>query len=101
MAVKDSLIQDRTVDGQTVLNAESRLNLHYIYLRQAVSRPEGGTTRGAHDFYQDLSTRWATHRVEVDRLLGPELDRFNDAVRDSGMPAVVVEGPARSRPISD
>ncbi len=101
IAVKDSLIQDRTVDGQTVLNAESRLNLHYIYLRSAVDQSEAGATRGAHDFYQDLSTRWATHRAEVDRLLGPELDRFNDAVRESGMPAVVVGGPPRTRPVSD
>jgi photosystem II stability/assembly factor-like uncharacterized protein len=100
-AVKDSIIQERTVDGQTVLNAESRLNLHYIYLRSAVDQAEAGTTRGAHDFYQDLTTRWAVQRAEVDRLLGPELDDFNEAVRESGMPAVITNRTPRSRPVSD
>ncbi len=100
-AVKDSIIQERTVDGQTVLNAESRLNLHYIYLRSAVDQAEAGTTRGAHDFYQDLTTRWAVQRAEVDRLLGPELDEFNEAVRESGMPAVITNRTPRSRPVSD
>lgn len=101
LAVKDSLVQDKTTDGQNVLNAESRLDLHYVFLRTEVDESEGGTTQGAHDFYQDLTSRWATHRAEVDRLLGPELDGFNQVVRESGMPAVILKGPPRTRPVSD
>jgi hypothetical protein len=77
--MEDSLIQKRTVDGQTVINFPSRLNFHYIYLRMSVENAEGVVTDGTQDMFADLS------------LLGPELDEFNRIVSDHGVPAVIVQ----------
>ena len=91
-AMEDSLVQKRTVDGQTVINFPSRLNFHYTYLRGAVDGWEGGTTRGAHEMFSDLSAKWSGFRALLNTLLGERLDEFNGAVQRSAMPAIVVPG---------
>ncbi len=89
-AMEDSLIQKRTVDGQTVINFPSRLNFHYTYLRGAVDGAEGMVTDGSREMFADLSEQWTRHRAELDVLLGPELDEFNRIVSEHGIPAVIV-----------
>jgi len=88
-ALEDSLVQNRTVDGQTVINFPSRLNFQYIYLRGAVDGAEGRVTDGARELLADLSQIWERHRATLDQLLGEELDAFNALVREQGVPAVV------------
>ncbi len=92
-ALEDSLIQKRTVDGQTVINFPSRLNFHYIYLRGAVDGAEGGVTDGALQMLADLRAKWAGFRAELDVLLGDDLDRFNGLIAERGIPAII--SPAR------
>lgn len=89
-ALEDSLIQKRTVDGQTVINFPARLNFHYTYLRGAVEAAEGVVTEGARRMFADLEAQWARHRGTLHRLLGPELDRFNTLVSEQGVPAIIL-----------
>lgn len=88
-AMEDSLIQKRTVDGQTVINFPSRLDFHYIYLLGAVEAAEGVVTEGSRIMLADLEARWSERRAELERLLGQELERFNALVAESGIPAVL------------
>ena len=90
IALEDSLIQNRTVDGQTVINFPSRLNIQYVYLRGVVDGAEGLVTDGSHRLRNDLAAIWSTHRAELRRLLGAELDAFNALVREEDVPAVVI-----------
>jgi len=55
-AMEDSLIQKRTVDGQTVINFPSRLDFHYTYLMDAVEGAEGVVTDGARQMFDDLQS---------------------------------------------
>lgn len=89
-ALEDSLVQKRTVDGQTVINFTTRLRFQYVYLRGAIDEGEGRVTEGMRELARDLSTKWTSYRAQVHRLLGPELERFNALVREAGVPAVVV-----------
>ncbi len=89
-ALEDSLVQKRTVDGQTVINFPSRLNFQYIYLRGAVEGAEGLVTEGAQELFSDLSAVWAGYRVELENLLGRRLQEFNALVRAESVPAVVI-----------
>jgi photosystem II stability/assembly factor-like uncharacterized protein len=89
-AMEDSLVQDRTVDGQTVINFPSRLNFHYTYLMGAVEGVEGVVTAGARKMLQDLKAQWSVFRTELESLLGEDLAGFNSLVAESGIPAVVV-----------
>jgi len=89
-ALEDSLIQNRTVDGQTVINFPSRLNVQYVYLRGVVDEAEGLVTDGAHRLRADLGAIWSGYRIELQTLLGPELGAFNALVREENVPAVVI-----------
>ncbi len=88
--LEDSLVQNKTVDGQTVINFPSRLNFQYIYLRGAVDGAEGRVTEGARHLLRDLSTIWATYRAEMETLLGRRLEEFNSLVRVENVPAVLI-----------
>jgi hypothetical protein len=92
-AMEDSLIQKRTVDGQTVINFPVRLNHHFIYLMNAVDAADAGVTGGQRRRYADLSAQWARLRSTLDSLLGADLMAFNALVKERGVPAVVVPRP--------
>jgi photosystem II stability/assembly factor-like uncharacterized protein len=89
-AMEDSLVQNRTVDGQTVINFPSRLNFHYTYLMGVVEGAEGVVTAGARQMFEDLKAQWSVFRAALEGLLGEDLGRFNSLVAQSGIPAVVV-----------
>jgi len=92
-AMEDSLVQKRTVDGQTVINFPVRLNHHFIYLMNAIEAADAGPTDGQRRRYADLSAQWARLRRTLDSLLGPDLAAFNALVKERGVPAVVVPRP--------
>ncbi len=97
-AVEDSLVQWGTVDGQTVLNAPSRLNLQYVYLMGTVEGSDEGPNEGAREFMGDLNVRWRAHEAKLDVLLTDGVDEFNEAVEAAGIPPV--EKPNRKKPIT-
>jgi hypothetical protein len=88
--MEDTLIQKRTIDMQTILNAPSRLNHHYVYLRMSVDGGEGEVRNGARERLADLSAQWSQHKATLDGILGEELAAFNALVREKGVPAVIV-----------
>jgi photosystem II stability/assembly factor-like uncharacterized protein len=92
-AMEDSLIQKRTVDGQTVINFPSRLDFHYTYLMDAVEGAEGIVTDGARQTFEDLRNQWLSYKAELDELFEVELARFNSLVAENGVPAVIIPRP--------
>jgi photosystem II stability/assembly factor-like uncharacterized protein len=96
--VEDSLVQWETYDGQTVLNAPSRLNLQYIYLHEAVDGADDGVGDASRSVFTDLNARWRPLQSRLELLLTESLDRFNRAVEDAGIPPV--DPPARRRPVT-
>ncbi|MEQ9569707.1 MAG: hypothetical protein RLN75_05910, partial [Longimicrobiales bacterium] len=97
-AAADSLYQDRTVDGQTVINFPSRLKFQYVILHGNAEQAETGVTQGARDVLGDLRVRWTEHRATVEQLLGPRLDDFNRLLDELGFGRIIP--PERGRPIS-
>jgi photosystem II stability/assembly factor-like uncharacterized protein len=88
--IEEALIQKRTLDGQTVINFETRLDFHTVYLRNAVDLSEGMVTQGQRDRFTDLAARWAEERANAEQVLGAELAAFNALVREKGVPTVLV-----------
>jgi photosystem II stability/assembly factor-like uncharacterized protein len=97
-AAADSLYQDRTVDGQTVINFPSRLKFQYIILHGNAEGAETGVTQGARDVLGDLRLRWTDHRNTAEELLGPRLDEFNRLLDELGFGRIIP--PERRRPIT-
>lgn len=90
--VEDSLVQWETHDGQTVLNAPSRINFQYIYLLGAVEGADDGTTEGAREVFRNLNSRWHPLRDRLQVLLSEGVSRFNHAVRAAGIEPVMISG---------
>ena len=86
--VEDSLVQRRTYDGQTVLNAPSRINFQYIYMMGAVEGSDEGVNEGAREVFQELNSRWYPLRDHLESLLRQGVATFNIAVREAGIPPV-------------
>jgi hypothetical protein len=86
--VEDSLVQWKTYDGQTVLNAPSRINFQYIYLMGSVEGSDDGVNQGARDVLSDLNARWHPLRDRLETLLEEKVATFNEAVRATGIPPV-------------
>ncbi len=83
--VEDSLIQKRTIDGQTVINFPMKLNQFYLYLFSAVDSAEGMVNQGARDRLADLRADWEVQREVLDSLLGEEVEAFEAVLRGSGI----------------
>jgi hypothetical protein len=96
--VEDSLVQRETYDGQTVLNAPSRLNFQYIVLWGNVDGADSGVTEGQRILLRDLNRRWWPLRDRLERLLDEGVDRVNTAAEAAGV--LPVEKPRRPRVIS-
>jgi photosystem II stability/assembly factor-like uncharacterized protein len=90
--VEDSLVQWRTYDGQTVLNAPSRINFQYIYLMGSVESSDDGVNQGAREVLRDLNARWHPLRERMKVLLEKGVATFNEAVTAAGIPPVGVGG---------
>ncbi|HVS62675.1 MAG TPA: hypothetical protein VMT85_04120 [Thermoanaerobaculia bacterium] len=88
--IEEALVQKRTVDGQTVINFEPRLDFHFVFLRNAVEGSEGVVTQGQRDRLRDLAALWSQHWENADAVLGGALDAFNALVREKGVPTVLV-----------
>jgi hypothetical protein len=76
-AEEDTLVQKRTVDGQTVINFPTKLAHHLTVLHNFVDEAEADVTDGARVRAADLEKVWEERRAEVENLLGPQLDSFN------------------------
>ena len=90
--VEDSLVQWKTYDGQTVLNAPSRLNFQYIYLMGNVEGADDGVTQGAREVFQDLNARWYPLRDRLEVLLGEGVPALNEEIRRAGIQPVGLGG---------
>jgi hypothetical protein len=90
--VEDSLVQWKTYDGQTVLNAPSRLNFQYIYLMGNVEGADDGVTQGAREVFQDLNARWYPLRDRLELLLDEGVPALNEEIRSAGIQPVGVGG---------
>jgi photosystem II stability/assembly factor-like uncharacterized protein len=97
-AVEDSLVQFQTYDGQTVLNAPSRINFQYIYLMGNMEGSDDGITQGGRDVFQDMNARWRPQQQKLERILDEQVDDFNEAVEDAGIPPV--DRPRRPRAVT-
>lgn len=91
--IENALIQKRTVDGQTVINFPVQLNHHYIYLHGAVDGSELGVPEGARERLSDMNATWRGCQSELENLLGPELDRFDNLIRERGIAPVSATPP--------
>ena len=104
--VHEELQQTRNQSGQDPIRFPPRLDNQWVELYNNVTGvdgyisggPEGRPLPGAMERLQDLNAEWEQVRQRYQAILQNELRRFNQAVENLGLPAVVL--PERVRVVS-
>ena len=86
--VEDSLVQWETYDGQTVLNAPSRINFQYLILWGNAEGADSGITKGQQDLFNDLNARWWPLRERLQQLFDEGIRSFNEKIEEAGVPPI-------------
>ena len=87
-AVDSMLVQRAWTTGQDPTVFTTRLNQFFIYLHGAVDGTPGRPTQGMIDQLRELTDEWETFENQIEWILGPGVDQFNDLLRELGVEAV-------------
>jgi hypothetical protein len=90
-AIEEELYQTKNQSSQDPLNFPIRLNNKLASLAGAVAGAEAAPTDQSHAVYEDLTRRIDAELAKLEQALGPDLDTFNQLVRDQQVPAVVIK----------
>ncbi|HSG48008.1 MAG TPA: hypothetical protein VLA43_09370 [Longimicrobiales bacterium] len=98
--VETRLLQTRSESGQDPIRFPGQLDNQLAELYGFVTGtdgyisggPEGRPTAGAMERLRDLNLQWEGLRTRLQFILENDVDRFNELMRDLGLPAVRVEG---------
>lgn len=88
--VEDALIQKNPSGGQRAVVEPSRLSSHFNFLHVSVNRVIPEVTRGQKDLFAELSTEFASYKRELAKLLGADLDAYNQLLTKEGVSAIVL-----------
>jgi hypothetical protein len=75
---------------QDVINFRNGLNDQSLNLAQAIDGTDAPVTAGVRARFADLEQAWIGLMPRIDRILGPDVDRFNQLVRSRNVPAILV-----------
>ena len=89
-SVEALMINAKGKTFQDVINFRNGLNDQYLNLAQTIDGTDEPVTAGVRTRFTDLEQAWAGLAPRVDRVLGADLDRFNQLVRNRNVPAVIV-----------
>jgi hypothetical protein len=93
--VEEALYQTKNRSRQDPLNFPIRLNNKLAALAGSVARGDAAPTDQAYEVYEDLTSRIDEQLEKLKAILGTDLATFNQLVRDSAVPAVVVQEKAK------
>ena len=89
--LEDELIQSKAETGQDLLNFPPRLDDQFAYLYSHVYPAYGRPTQGDYERLEDLRAEVAPHLAAIQEVLDTDLTAFNEALRDAGVPGVILK----------
>lgn len=89
-AAEEHLIQTKAQSSQDTLNFPVMLNAKLAFLAFFVGNSESAPTQAQHDLCADLTARVTVQLEAVEHALAEHLPAFNERVRSSEVPSVVV-----------
>jgi hypothetical protein len=97
--VEEELLQVKSESGQDPIRFPGQLDNQYIELYNFVTGtdgyisggPEGRPTAAARERFRDLNGEWRTLRERLRVILRDDLERFNELMRELGLPAVILQ----------
>jgi hypothetical protein len=103
--VEELLMQVRSESGQDPIRFPGQLDNQLVELYGFVTGPdgyiaggpEGRPTAAAYERFDELNQEWSTLRERLRVLIEDDVTRFNELMRELGLPAIVLEA---RRPIA-
>jgi len=92
-SIEERLVQVKYETQQDRVNFPPRLNDMLLALQGEVDNTDYPPTNGALRRLDELSADWREEQAELERRLGEELEAFNGLIRETGIPAIVTDGP--------
>ncbi len=89
--VEEALYQTKLKAGEDALNFPIKLNNKLAALKSDVEESDGAPTRQEQQVFEDLATQANAQLEKLKKLMEGDLEAFNKAVRDAGIPAVEVK----------
>lgn len=89
-SVELQVINARARTFQDVIAFRNGLSDQYLSLGGAIDGTDEPVTAGMKARFADLEEAWRSLGLRIDRILGPDVDRFNALVRGRNVPAVTI-----------
>jgi hypothetical protein len=92
-AIEEKLVNPKIKANQDVLNFPPRLDHQFVGLTSVVASADGAPAPSAYAYFDELAKQLAAVRAELAGVFDKDLAGFNGAVRDGGVPPIVVPKP--------
>jgi photosystem II stability/assembly factor-like uncharacterized protein len=92
-AIEEKLVNPKVKSNQDVLNFPPKLDHQFVGLTSVVASADGAPAASAYAYYDELKRQLAAIRSDLKAVFDKDLANFNKAVRDGGVPPVVVPAP--------
>jgi photosystem II stability/assembly factor-like uncharacterized protein len=92
-AIEEKLVNPKIKANQDVLNFPPRLDHQFVGITSVVASADSAPAPSAYAYFGELRKQLAGIQAELSAALEKDLGDFNRAVRDAGVPPVVVPKP--------
>ncbi len=92
-AIEEKFVNPKVKANQDVLNFPPKLDHQFVGLSSVVASADAAPSRAAYAYFEELKARLASIRSELQAAFDGDLAAFNRAVREGGVPPVVVPKP--------
>lgn len=88
--IENRMINSKSESGQDPINFPPMLDNQFGYLYRYVVSAYGRPTAAAYERLEELVGELATHQAALQRVMDDDVARFSEALRERGVPAVIV-----------
>ena len=88
--IEDALIQKNPSGGQRAVVEPSRLSSFFNFLHVAINQVLPEITGGEKEVYEELSKEFAGYKTQLAKLLGPDLEAYNQLLAKQGISPIAV-----------
>ncbi len=96
--VEEEIIQIKIKSNQDPLNFPIKLNNKIAALTGTVAGPGGAPTKQMYAVFEDLSDKLDLQLNKMAKIIGEELPKFNQLVKNADIPAVILKDKIDDRP---
>jgi photosystem II stability/assembly factor-like uncharacterized protein len=88
-AWEKNVVEKRWKSTQDVINWPGKLNVEYLELKGTLDGYDPRVTKGAKERLTDLNLKWASQKMDLDKIMKEEVTKYNDMFKQKQVPALI------------